>query len=123
MPVSNTVIRGNKKLRPIKNNIVVYDMHFGERTTTSGLILIDDDAAQRGIRPRWAKVWCVGPEQTDVEPGMWVLIAHGRWTRTINFEIDDEFKDIRMVDPKDVFGYQWDEPLDEYVADSQTGKF
>lgn len=122
MPVDAKVVR-NAKIRPIRNNIIVEAMHFGERTTKSGLILPGDDATERGIRPRWAKVMSVGHEQKDVEPGDWILIAHGRWTRTIKYEVDGEIKEIRMVDPKDVLGKQKEEPVDEYVSDSITGKF
>ena len=37
-------------------------------------------AGERGIRPRWARVYAVGPEQKDVSEGEWILLEHGRWT-------------------------------------------
>ena len=31
------------KLRPIRNNIVIVDMEFGEQVTATGLVLMSDD--------------------------------------------------------------------------------
>lgn len=118
MPVDANVVKGT--IRPIRNNILIEEMHFGFRTTKAGLILLDDDAKERGIRPRWGKVYSVGHEQHDVVKGDWILVAHGRWTRKITYDINGELKEIRMVDPKDVLGVQKEEPEDEYVADSIT---
>jgi hypothetical protein len=41
----------------------------------------------------------VGPEQTEVKLGEWVLIEHGRWTRGIEVENDDgSITTIRKID-------------------------
>jgi hypothetical protein len=77
-----------KGITPIKNHVIVTDMNFGERQLSSGLVLLGDDAKSSGIRPRWAKVYAVGPEQQDVVPEQWILIEHGRWTRGIKVEIN-----------------------------------
>ena len=123
MPVNNTIIRG-QKIRPIKDHVLVYEMNFGERKTKAGLILPGDDMRERGLRPRWAKVYAVGPEQKDIEPGQWVLVAHGRWTRSVKYEIDGkELVELRRADNNDILGTQWEEPEDDYVADSQTAIF
>ena len=101
--MANSVIRG--KIYPLRNNVLVSDMNFGERTTKFGLVLPGDNMEQRGIRPRWAKVIAVGPNQQDVEEGEWILIDHGRWTRGIDL-IDPatgESNTVRLVDPKDIF--------------------
>jgi len=116
---SNTVVEGT--IRPLKNHVLVKDMNFGERRTASGLVLMSDDATERGIRPRWAKVISVGPTQDKVKEDDWVLVEHGRWTRSWDYAIDDEIKQIRMVDPKDILGCQRTEPEDSYVSDSITG--
>jgi len=118
MPVNNTIVRGT--ITPIKKNILIYDMNFGERTTKAGLILMGDDGKQRGIRPRWGKVLAVGPEQDSVEPGQWVLVAHGRWSRGIQYEVDGNMQEVRMADPDDILGVQDDVPDDAYVASTDT---
>jgi len=88
-----------KSLKPIRDKIIVSDMHFGDEKTAGGLIVLSDDGKGQGIKPRWARVWAVGPEQQDVTVGEWILIEHGRWTRTIKFENDDEtITELRVVD-------------------------
>ena len=61
-----------------------------------------NDATTKGIRPRWAKVYAVGPLQKDVEVGQYILVKHGRWTRGIQVEINGEELDVRRVDPNDI---------------------
>ena len=89
-------------IKPLKNRVLVSNMHFGLMKTKSGVILPDDDGTAAGTKPRWAKVYAVGPEQHDVEVGEWVLIAHGRWTRGIILEQNDQDIDVRMVDENDI---------------------
>ena len=76
------------KIVPLGDKILVTDMNFDMETTRSGIILHSDDGKLGGIKPRWARVWAVGPNQTDVKVDEWLLIEHGRWTR--NFEIEQE---------------------------------
>ena len=72
---------------------------FGEQKTKGGLILTDDDGTTRGIYPRWAKVHSKGPENTeDYQIGNWVLIEHGRWTRSVQIDEGDGEKELRMID-------------------------
>ena len=77
------------KLIPLRDNILITDMNFGERKTASGLILQSDDGKSEGIRHRWGRVWAIGPEQQDVKIGEWILLEHGRWTRGVIVEDDD----------------------------------
>jgi co-chaperonin GroES (HSP10) len=101
-------------IRPTKKNIMVVDMDFGERKTKAGIIIQDDDRQALGIRPRWAKVHAVGPEQTDVTPGEWILVDHGRWTRGLDmYDSEGKSVTIRMVDPKDIFMACDEKPADE----------
>jgi co-chaperonin GroES (HSP10) len=109
----------NPILQPLNQDILVYDMYFGEQVTKSGVILLDDDKTDRGIHPRWAKVYAVGPKnRTPLKPGDWILVEHGRWTRGIDMnEIDpniDPFQTIiRRVDPKAILGYSETNPNPE----------
>jgi co-chaperonin GroES (HSP10) len=89
-------------IKPLKNRVLVSNMHFGLMKTKSGVILPDDDGTAAGTKPRWAKVYAIGPDQQDVEVGQWVLIAHGRWTRGIILEENDQDMDVRMVDENDI---------------------
>jgi len=86
------------KLKPTHDTVIVTDMNFDQRITSGGIILLSDDKRQEGIRPRWARVIAIGPEQKDVKVGDWILVAHGRWTRGI--EWNDQV--IRKVDNNDI---------------------
>ena len=104
-------------LRPLRDVVLVRDMSFGERRLASGLVLLGDDAKSEGIRPRWAKVYATGPEQQDVEPGQWVLIEHGRWSRGFQVAIDGETFMLRLVDPDCIMFVSDEEPdLDETLS-------
>jgi co-chaperonin GroES (HSP10) len=103
-----------KELTPLKDTILVHGMEFKERLSRGGLILLDDDMKSQGIRPRWAQVYAVGPDVTDLKVGQYVMIAHGRWTRGIAIEDEDGEKTIRKVDPNDILLVS-DEPVQDYT--------
>ena len=106
------------KLIPIKDNVLVRDMNFGGRTLSSGIVLLGDDATTAGIRPRWARVYAIGPEQKEIEPGQWVYIEHGRWSRGIEVEIDNETFTLRRIDPASIIFVSDEEPpTDETFSD------
>lgn len=74
---------------PIRDNVFVTDMSFDEQISAGGIVIPSDDGKDTGIKPRWGKVYAVGPQQTDVQVGEWILIEHGRWTRAITVEEPD----------------------------------
>lgn len=88
------------KVVPIRDNVLITDMDFGERRVGM-FILPSDDGKTEGVRHRWGRVWAIGPEQQDVKVGDWILVEHGRWTRGITVE-DDNGEDIviRRIDLK-----------------------
>lgn len=91
-----------KSITAIGSTVLVSEMNFEHRVSTGGIILPGDDAKNSGIRPRWAKVYAVGPDQTDVRVGQWILVDHGRWTRGIEVEVAGVRSTIRKVDNKDI---------------------
>jgi co-chaperonin GroES (HSP10) len=106
------------QLRPLNDVVIVSDMVFDQRITNGGIIIPNDNGSTRGIRPRWAQVYAVGPDQQDVQVGDWVLVAHGRWTRGIDIEDESGKQTLRRVDPKDIL-LQSDEPMqDETWSDA-----
>jgi co-chaperonin GroES (HSP10) len=108
-----------KRLHPLGKNVIVRDMNFEGRKLNSGIILLGDDAKTTGIRPRWACVYAVGPEQTDVTPGQWVMIEHGRWSRGLLVEVEGEQFMIRRVDPECIIFVSDQEPeQDATMSDS-----
>lgn len=106
-----------KSIKPLHDNVIVTDMAFNERISNGGIVILNDDMKSSGIRPRWGKVYAVGPEQTDIKVGQYVLVAHGRWTRGIKITDDLGEKTIRKVDTKDILLVS-DEPVyDETLGD------
>lgn len=99
-------------LRVIRDHVIVSDMKFDRRITKGGIILPEEDGKDAGIRPRWGKVFAVGPEQKDVSEGQWILVAHGRWTRGINYSLNAESTPItiRRVDAKDIIAVSDEAP-------------
>lgn len=99
------------KLTPIKNRVIVSDMHFGEQKTRSGLIITDDNGTDRGIYPRWALVHAKGPENDDnYEVGDWVLVEHGRWTRGVKVDEGNGEQELRMVESESIMMYSKTKP-------------
>ena len=105
------------EITALRDNIIVCDMSFDIRLTSSGIILPNDDMKSSGIRPRWAKVYAIGPDQNSVEIGQYVLVDHGRWTRGIKIEDDEGEKTIRRVDPKDILMVSDEVVTDETMSD------
>ena len=90
----------NGEIKPLHNSVIVTDMDFSGRQLSSGVILLGDDGKTDGIRPRWARVYRVGPEQHSVRVGQWVLVEHGRWSRGLKIIKDGEEIIIRRADPE-----------------------
>jgi hypothetical protein len=108
-----------KSLSVIRDHILVTEMAFKERKLSSGIVLLNDDGKTTGIRPRWAKVYAVGPEQTEIANGQWVFVEHGRWSRGIEVEVNGEQLTLRRVDPKSIIFVSDQEPNeDDTISDS-----
>lgn len=104
-------------LTPLHDHVIVTDMNFEGRQLSSGIVLLGDDGKTDGIRPRWARVYAVGPEQQDVKVGQWVLIEHGRWTRGMEVEIDGDELTLRRVDPACIIFSSDEEPdVDDIIS-------
>ncbi|NBP58358.1 co-chaperone GroES [bacterium] len=103
-------------IKPLRDNVLVVDMDFDEQRTRSGIIITSDDGKGHGVKPRWARVWAVGPDQTDVQVGEWVYVEHGRWTRGISVEDNGKEITIRMVEPKSIMLQSNEKPEDIYLG-------
>lgn len=107
-----------KNFKPLGRHIIVSDMHFDERISRGGIIIPNDDMKSSGIRPRWCRVYALGPEYTDdeIKIGSWLCISHGRWTRGIEVEDEEGPKTLRRVDENDILLIS-----DEPVSDTTMG--
>jgi co-chaperonin GroES (HSP10) len=107
-----------KNIQALNDHVLVTDMNFGARTTSSGIHLLSDDMRTAGIRPRWAQVYAVGPKQKDIEPGQWILVSHGRWTRGVEIEDQNGARTIRRIDTNDILMLSDTEPSDDNISDA-----
>jgi co-chaperonin GroES (HSP10) len=108
-----------QSLRPLKDTVLVTDMVFKERKLNSGLILLNDNGTTAGIRPRWGRIYAVGPDQKDYSVGDWICVAHGRWTRGVDIEdAEGNTVTIRKVDPKDILLISDEQPSDDTMSDA-----
>jgi len=105
-----------KSLKPLGDNVIVDGMQFDERITSGGIILRNDDMRSVGIRPRWCRVYAVGPDQKMISVGQWILVDHGRWTRGLTIEDSDGRRTIRRVDVKDILLVSDDPVYDETLS-------
>lgn len=104
------------KIRPLHDQVVVRDMEFAERKLASGIVLPDDNRKSEGIRPRWAQIHAVGPEQKHYQVGQWICMTHGRWTRGAQVEIDGEEMTLRKVDLEEILLVSDEKPRDETLG-------
>ena len=106
-------------LEPLRDAVIVSDMSFDMRQTSAGIVLLNDNGTGLGIRPRWAQVYAVGPEQLDVQPGNWICVAHGRWTRGIEIDDNGVERTIRRIDPNDILLVSDEQPQDDTMGTAE----
>jgi len=111
-----------KGVKPLNDHILARDMDFSGRQLSSGILLLNDDGKSDGIRPRWCKVYAVGPNQKDINIGQWILVEHGRWTRGIEVEIDDEEFTLRRIDSNAVMLVSDELPNDDTISSAVDGE-
>ena len=116
MALTQNTVKG--KLTPIGKRVIVKNMYFGEQKTKSGLIIRDDNGTSRGIYPRWGQVHSIGPDNEEgYNVGDWVLVSHGRWTRSVMLDEGAGEQELRMVDENDIIAFSDEKPDDVYIGD------
>ena len=102
-------------IKPLHDKIFVSNMEFGEQKTASGIYVPSANGKAEGITPRWGKVWAVGDAQKNVKVGEWVLVEHGRWTRTVEVEQEDgNVLEVRMVESSAIMMTSNEQPSVDY---------
>jgi co-chaperonin GroES (HSP10) len=100
-------------IKPLGDRVFVSDMEFGEQKTSTGIFIPSANGKSEGISPRWGRVWAIGPDQTDLKIGEWILVEHGRWTRTVEVAQDDgSVLEVRMVESAAIMMATDEQPTD-----------
>jgi hypothetical protein len=109
-----------KNIRAVRHSVLAFFVNPpGEGKTKGGIITLDDDGDQTGIKTRFFEVHSVGNDNivtNDIKAGDFVAVPHGRWSR--GFDVDHpEKKKLHAIDPKDIMGI-WDGPREavEYTT-------
>lgn len=105
-----------KMIRPLRNRVLAELLGLDDRVTTSGIIIKSENGKDRGIRPRWARVVLVGEGIDWCEPGQYVLVAHGRWSRQFECEHAGEKLKLVHLDNKECLIVTDEEPTDDFVG-------
>jgi len=103
-------------IKPLKERVLAELLGLHERVTASGIILQAENGKERGIRPRWAQVHLVGEGIDWVEPGQYVLVSHGRWSRQFECEHNGQKLKLVHLDNKEVLAVQDEEPNDDFIG-------
>jgi co-chaperonin GroES (HSP10) len=103
-------------IRAIRDDVIVIDMDMGDQITASGIVIQSDDGKAHGVKPRWCKVYKVGPRQHTVKEGQWILVEHGRWTRKVKIDDGDGVKEIQKVEVKSILASSDIRPADVYLG-------
>ena len=112
-----------RQFKPLNDWVIASDMAFDGRTLSSGIVLLSDNGKSDGIRPRWGRVYAIGPDQKDVKEGQWICVAHGRWTRGVEVEDETGKHTIRRIDHKDILLVSDEEPgYDDTISEAVSGK-
>lgn len=103
----------SNKISAAPGKVLVHNLDRGEQVSEAGIVLRDDDGTTRGVHARWGQVYSVGSDVTDIKEGEWILVVHGRWSRTI--EVDGV--QLNLVDyPKNVLLAGPTRPKDLFVG-------
>lgn len=111
--MSGTVTYGEITL--LKNNILGYELEFGEQKLKSGLILKNDDMTETGIHPRWCRIYKVSKQiekDYDIHAGQYVLLDHARWSTGFLLDEGDGPVMVRYLDYKEIFLVSDEKPYD-----------
>jgi hypothetical protein len=109
------------KIKALPGTVLVDDIQNGERIVGK-IVLLNDNGKSDGIRPRWCRVYAVGEGVDRVEPGQWLLVRHGRWTRAfgVHDSASGETKQIWKIEWPDAALLVSDQPFGETFAGEHT---
>ena len=111
------------RLKAYSDNILAINGDFGDKTTSSGIIVKSSIGKEEGVVPRWFQVFDVGPEIDWLEEGQWVYVEYGRWTEGFTAPDDrlEEGQKIWKLDPNGCLAVADEMPEDELNLKSANG--
>ena len=102
------------KIKALRTKILATSIERGEEVTRGGIVLLDDNGKDEGIRPRWMQVYSKGSEVTDdIQESDWIYVEHGRWTRGMEIRDGDETLTLWGIEPESVLLVSTEKPDSE----------
>ena len=98
MSSKHNVIKGY--IEPLRDMVLAIDLEYGAQVI-NGNIIPNDNMEARGIKPRWCKVFRVGPDVKDLKSGDWILQEHARWSTGFYINEGGENILVRWIDYTD----------------------
>ena len=96
-----------KNIKATRNSVLGFFVNPpGMGKTKGGVITLDDDGTETGIKTRFFEIHSVGNDNAvskDVKTGDLVAVPHGRWSRGFNVDDADNRK-LYALDAKDIMG-------------------
>lgn len=108
-------MKNQRRIKAYKNHVLAELVDKGMRLSKGGILIIDDDMQQQGIRPRWFRIYSAGSRTYDLKDGEYVLVQHGRWSRGFRINLEGEDKWLYKLDYPDAIMLASDELPSEYV--------
>lgn len=107
------------KVQALPTKLLATEIERGEEKSRGGIVLLNDDGKDEGIRPRWMQVYSKGVEVTDeINEGDWVYVEHGRWTRGMIVRSGDAEMTLWGIDPDAVLLVSEEKPDSERLLKS-----
>lgn len=99
------------KIKAVGDRVLasMIDSPDGYKATSSGILIDDKDASANAIRPRWFKVYALGPKADDaISVGQYVYVAHGRWSNGIKMSTGEK---IYQLDNEEILAVSDENPM------------
>ena len=104
------------KVKALSSKLLATEIERGEELSFGGIVLLNDDGKDEGVRPRWMQVYSKGSEVTDdIQESDWIYVEHGRWTRGMEIRDGDETLTLWGIDPDAVLLVSSEKPDSERV--------
>lgn len=96
-------------IEAFNKKVIATNLEHGETKSEGGIVVPDDNGKERGIRPRWCKVYKIGSDIKDIKEGEWILVEHGRWSYKFEEYTDDGEEETFWYIDADSILATWDE--------------
>ena len=99
------------KIKAVGDKVLasMIDSPDGYKATKSGILIDDKDATENAVRPRWFKIYAMGPKADNaINVGQYVYVAHGRWSNGIKMSNGEK---VYQLDNEEILAVSDEDPM------------